>query len=404
MTIADRPVRNVPATDVDPFGPDVREDPLPFHAALREAGPVVHLRAHDVYAFARYEQVHAALVDWQGFQSAAGVGLSNFRKEKPWRPPSLLLEADPPRHDAPRRVLSSILGPRALRRLRERWAADAQVLVDEVLDGLGDEFDAVPALAEAFPLRVFPDAVGLPDEGRENLLPYGDHLFNAFGPANDLVEKGAPRVAELCAWANSRCARDVLADGRVRRRHLGGRRPRRHHPRAGAAGGALAALGRRRHHGARALGGAPRVRHAPGAVGPPAGTPGAGRASRSTRRCAGSHRCRPSSAPPPATSTWPVSIPDGHKILMFLARPTATRGAGATTPTCSTSPATRPGTSGSGSGSTSASVSTWPGWSRSHCSPHWPAGGDHRARRAAVRLHNNTMRAWLAAGPRAPRG
>jgi hypothetical protein len=200
----------IPATAVDPFSPEVLADPLPFQAWLRDAGPVVHLRRHDVHAFARYEQVHAALVDWQGLQSAAGVGLSNFRFEKPWRPPSLLLEADPPRHDAPRRVLSGILGPRALRRLRERWFADAERLVDELLDG-PDEFDAVPALAEAFPLRVFPDAVGLGPDGRENLLPYGNHLFNAFGPPNALVEAGNGRAAELGAWVGAQCARDALS-------------------------------------------------------------------------------------------------------------------------------------------------------------------------------------------------
>jgi hypothetical protein len=60
-------------------------------------------------------------------------------------------------------------------------------------------------------LRVFPDAVGIPQGGRENLLPYGDHAFNAFGPANDLVAKGAPRVGELSAWVNARCQRDVLS-------------------------------------------------------------------------------------------------------------------------------------------------------------------------------------------------
>ena len=201
--------RALPTVDADPFGHDVLEDPLPLHAQLRDAGPVVHLTRYDVYGMARYAQVHAALVDWQGFQSAAGVGLSNFRYEKPWRPPSLLLEADPPRHDAPRRVLSAILGPRALRRLRERWFADAEVLVEEVL--AEREFDAAGALAQAFPLRVFPDAVGNPVEGRENLLPYGDHAFNAFGPPNDLVAKGAPRVAELSAWVNAQCAREALA-------------------------------------------------------------------------------------------------------------------------------------------------------------------------------------------------
>ena len=213
MTVTVQPSTILPTNDTDPFGHEVLENPLPFHAALRDAGPVVHLTRHDVYAFGRYEQVHAALVDWQDFQSGAGVGLSNFRFEQPWRPPSLLLEADPPRHDAPRRVLTTVLGPRALRSLRDAWLADAEQLVDRVLTE-GDEFDAVPALAEAFPLRVFPDAVGIPKEGRDHLLPYGDHLFNAFGPPNDLVARGAPRVVELSGWVNAQCAREVLtADG-----------------------------------------------------------------------------------------------------------------------------------------------------------------------------------------------
>jgi hypothetical protein len=210
VTLTTGPVHHLPASDIDPFGHDVLEDPIPFHTELREAGPVVHLTKHDAYAFGRYEQVHAALRDWQGFQSGAGVGLSNFRIEKPWRPPSLLLEADPPHHDAPRRVLQKILGPRALRKLRAAWMADADTLVDQVLARNGTEFDAVPRLAAAFPLRVFPDAVGIPQAGRENLLPYGDHLFNAFGPNNGLVEKGASRIAELSAWTNAQCGRDVL--------------------------------------------------------------------------------------------------------------------------------------------------------------------------------------------------
>jgi 4-methoxybenzoate monooxygenase (O-demethylating) len=211
VTLTEHLPTDVPVSDVDPFSHEVLEDPLPFHEQLREAGPVVYLSRYDVHALGRYEEVHAALVDWQQFQSAAGVGLSNFRKEKPWRPPSLLLEADPPRHDAPRRVLAKVLGPRALRRLRDRWTADAEQLVDSVL-AEGPELDVVPALAEAFPLRVFPDAVGIGKDGRDNLLPYGDHAFNAFGPPNDLVAKGEPRVAELSAWVGQQCTREALTD------------------------------------------------------------------------------------------------------------------------------------------------------------------------------------------------
>ncbi|WP_246080703.1 cytochrome P450 [Modestobacter altitudinis] len=210
MTLTHSPVADVPVSDVDPFSHEVLEDPLPMHEELREAGPVVHLSRYDVFAVARYAEVHAALVDWQRFQSAAGVGLSNFRTEEPWRPPSLLLEADPPRHDAPRRVLGAVLGPRSLRRLRDAWSADAEQLVDAVL-AEGTEFDAVPTLAQAFPLRVFPDAVGIGQDGRENLLPYGDHAFNAFGPSNDLVAKGTHRVPELSGWVGEQCAREALS-------------------------------------------------------------------------------------------------------------------------------------------------------------------------------------------------
>lgn len=201
---------HVPTTDVDPFDPGVLTDPLGFHERLRAAGPLVRLTRHDVLALGRYAEVRAALTDWQSLRSGAGVGLANFHTEAPWRPPSLLLEADPPHHDAPRRVLGTVLGPRALRTLRDRWATDAEALVDEVL-ARGHEFDAVPAIAEAFPLRVFPDAVGLPAAGRENLLPYGDLLFNAFGPRNALLEAKLPRLGELSAWVNAQCARAALA-------------------------------------------------------------------------------------------------------------------------------------------------------------------------------------------------
>ncbi|HEX6355452.1 cytochrome P450 [Actinophytocola sp.] len=200
--------------DVDPFAPGVLAEPDGMHAALRDAGPVVYLRRYGVHAAARHAEVHEALTDWQRFESSAGVGLSNFREEEPWRPPSLLLEADPPHHDAPRAVLTSVLGPRELRRLRDAWFADADQLVDEVFADTGEVLDGVTALAEAFPLRVFPDAVGIGKQGREHLLPYGDHAFNAFGPRNALVAKGEPRVPELSAWIAAQCARTALnADG-----------------------------------------------------------------------------------------------------------------------------------------------------------------------------------------------
>ncbi|WP_306319829.1 MULTISPECIES: cytochrome P450 [unclassified Streptomyces] len=200
-----------PVDDIDPFALEHLLNPEPLHRKLRAAGPVVRLARYDVHALARYEQVRAALIDWQRFESGSGVGLANFRHEEPWRKPSVLLEADPPLHDAPRRVLRDILAPPALRRLRDLWARAADELVDQVL-AEGTEFDAFTELAGAFPLRVFPDAVGLGPDGRENLLPYGNMAFNAFGPRNELVAADADRAAELGAWVGAQCAREALAD------------------------------------------------------------------------------------------------------------------------------------------------------------------------------------------------
>ncbi|MEV7283339.1 cytochrome P450 [Streptomyces sp. NPDC093252] len=211
MTDTLTPSAAPPTSDADPFAARHLRDPEPLHRALREAGPVVRLTRYDIHALARYQEVHAALLDWQSFESGAGAGLANFRHEEPWRPPSLLLEADPPAHDAPRRVLREILAPPALRRLSTLWRAAAEDLVDAVLSR-GTRFDACAELAEAFPLRVFPDAVGLPPGNRDNLLPYGNMAFNAFGPRNALVAADAHRVAELSAWVNAQCAREALGD------------------------------------------------------------------------------------------------------------------------------------------------------------------------------------------------
>ncbi|OYN98609.1 cytochrome P450 [Propionibacteriaceae bacterium ES.041] len=198
--------------DDDPFGPEILADPHDFLTRLREAGPLVRLSRYDVLAVGRYAEAYAALVDWQRCISSAGVGLADFRTEKPWRPPSLLLEADPPRHDAPRAVLTKVLSARALRRLREQWQADAAAVVDRALAG-GGELDGVTDLAEAFPLRVFPDAVGLTPEGREHLLPYGSFAFNAFGPRNEIVTEAAKTVQPHVDWVSEQTARDRLAPG-----------------------------------------------------------------------------------------------------------------------------------------------------------------------------------------------
>ncbi len=200
-----------PVSDADPFSAEFFEDPFPVHAALRDAGPVVRLSRYGCLAVARYEQVEAVLRDWQTFSSASGVGLADFRREPPWRLPSLVLETDPPLHDRTRGVLDKVLSPAAMRGLRARFAEAADALVEDLL--AREHFDAVADLAEAYPLAVFPDAVGMPRENRRYLLPYGNMVFNSFGPRNAFFAAAMADAEPVIAWVQAQSQRDSLAPG-----------------------------------------------------------------------------------------------------------------------------------------------------------------------------------------------
>jgi len=203
-TMIDRPV-----SAIDPFSHAFLNDPYPHHEAMREAGPAVWLEQYGIWAMARHQEVRDALTDWETYCSGAGVGLSDFRKEPPWRPPSIILEADPPLHTRTRAVLTRILSPAAINILRETFAREADALVDRLVEGC--EFDGIADLAEAYPLKVFPDAVGISEQGRENLLPYGSMVFNSFGPRNDLFNKAMANAGPVRDWIMSKCSRAALA-------------------------------------------------------------------------------------------------------------------------------------------------------------------------------------------------
>jgi len=204
---ADR-LEGVPIIAADPFSLEHLTEPHALHEQMREAGPVVFLDRYGIWGMARYEQVNAALKDWKTFSSAAGVGLSDFRKEKPWRPPSLLLEADPPAHTHAREVVGPILSPRAMEAVRGHFEREASALVDR-LAALGS-FDAVSQLAEVYPIKVFGDAVGLTEEGRQHLLAYGNLAFNAFGPRNQLLEDSMATAKVAQQWVIDNCRREAL--------------------------------------------------------------------------------------------------------------------------------------------------------------------------------------------------
>ncbi|MBR0754342.1 cytochrome P450 [Bradyrhizobium jicamae] len=201
--------RQVPSLDVDPFSADYFENPLRVHHELREAGPVVWLGRYQCWAVARYTEVRSVLHDWRTFCSSRGVGIQDFAKEEPWRPRSPVLETDPPQHDGARAVLNRVLSPAVIKRVRQELSLVAERRIDELLQRRN--IDAIADLAEAYPLSVFPDLVGMPKEGREHILPTASLNFNAFGPNNELRRAAFATAAPHMSWVMESCKSTNLA-------------------------------------------------------------------------------------------------------------------------------------------------------------------------------------------------
>ena len=204
------PNGNFSVWDVDPYDASLLAASQQYYRQLRERGPLVWLSRYGIWASGRYKPVKEIFGDWKRFCSSRGVGLTDFKTEEPWRPPSIILEVDPPDHDRTRSVMARAMSAQVISALSERFQAEADALVERFV-GKGP-FDAVAQLSQAYPLKVFPDAVGLDEQGRENLLQYATMVFNALGPDNALRRNAMADAPRVVAWIADKCRREALSD------------------------------------------------------------------------------------------------------------------------------------------------------------------------------------------------
>ncbi|MEV7976854.1 cytochrome P450 [Streptomyces sp. NPDC086519] len=197
-------------SDVDLFADEVVLDPHPVHAELRDLGPVVHLPKNDVYALTRYDVIRDALADWESFSSTSIA----FNPAANQALTGTSLASDPPVHTQLRATLTENLSPRALRGLKGRIEAKADALVAELVER--GSFEAVDALARAFPLEVVADLIGFTGHVRDNMLRWGQAAMQVLGPMNQRTAENFPVAGELYAWCSEVTA-DDLAEGSVGR-------------------------------------------------------------------------------------------------------------------------------------------------------------------------------------------
>ncbi|MGS2648101.1 cytochrome P450 [Streptosporangium sp. G12] len=166
--------------ELDPDGawPDIVPGPLatppPEFARRQESGPLepAAMPSGDrVPVAVRYEDVRALLASPTSSRNlrlpglprlVSGIGIDDD--------PDALINQDPPEHTRYRRIMHGTFTPRQIEPWRPRIAKIAQ----ELLDGLGDDFDLVEGYALQLPGRVICEMLGVPMDHYERFVRWTD--------------------------------------------------------------------------------------------------------------------------------------------------------------------------------------------------------------------------------------
>lgn len=197
----------VPRLDVDLCADDVLADPYPVYRRIRDIGPVVHLPAHEVLAVGRYADARRVLRSADDFTSAHGIGLNPVVNGGGRR---ITLTAEGELHRTLKSIVMAPMMPKQLAALADRLQAVADDLVCDLVER--DHFDGVADLAVHLPVTVVSHLVGLPEEGRRNMLTWSAATFNLIGPLNERARQSIDSMLEMAMYAAA-LTREDLAPG-----------------------------------------------------------------------------------------------------------------------------------------------------------------------------------------------
>lgn len=201
--MATRSDSGIVESDIDIWDDAVTVDPFPAYTELREKASVVYLPKNDVYVLTRYDVIRDALGDPETYSSTS-LGFNPMVNEALQ---GTSLASDPPLHTQLRATLTQNLTPRALRGLKVTIDEKADQLVAEL--AATGSFEAIDALARAFPLEVVSDLIGFTGPVKENMLRWGQAAMQVIGPMNRRTQENFPIAGELYGWCSSVTAEDL---------------------------------------------------------------------------------------------------------------------------------------------------------------------------------------------------
>ncbi len=162
--------------EYDPFAPEVKRNPYPYYAWLRDHHPVYHNPRLDIWTLSRYRDVDAALRNHEVFSSAKGIGPERMSIPT-------MITRDPPEHRRLRSLVSKAFTPRMVAQMEARIREIIRHLLDAAIDN--GVFDLVHDVAEPLPVIVIAEMLGVDPEHRAAFKKWSDDVIGVLGGSPD---------------------------------------------------------------------------------------------------------------------------------------------------------------------------------------------------------------------------
>src|SRR5712692_6530970 len=208
MALIPTPTTTLALDEINPASFDfwMRDDVHGAFARLRQERPVAWHQHPDsgkgFWSLTRYDDVAAATRDWETFSSAHGIQVMTDPEDTARIGIRSMISTDPPKHTKLRGVVNRGFTPKMIAKAEDAVRERARRIVDAIAPKGEAEF--ISEVADALPVAIICDMMGVPEGDRAKLLDLTNRLLaggdKAFGGTRESLLQAAGELREYGLW------------------------------------------------------------------------------------------------------------------------------------------------------------------------------------------------------------
>lgn len=202
---------STPIYDQNLFSREALTNPLLHYRAIRNLGPLVKIKRPRLPVLSRYDDVKNALKASDTLLSGHGLALNPIGNLLGRFGDKTAPNSDGELHQKYRRQLLMPLMPAELEALRPSFE---QLISEKVRNLLNkDTFDAAAELSSCLPVEAVSKLMGIPEDGRQNIMLWATSNFNTIGPMNWGLIKDLKRMLDSQAYFRGLQREELAPEG-----------------------------------------------------------------------------------------------------------------------------------------------------------------------------------------------